>query len=290
MKPICLYHGSDLDGHCSGAIYARAHRDREHILHPIDYGDPVPWDLCEGAEVTLIDFSIQPWADFERLMKTAASVLWIDHHRSAINSYHESEVPPGVSVDTVLDESRAGCELAWQWFFPNILVPESVRLLGRYDVWDHADPDVLPFQYGLRLLDLDPATGADRGQWPMVFSGVENYVNGTIRDGRLLLKYQMQNNAAAVAKAWFPVTFAGHTWQACNRLGKGSQFFESVWDPSSYAGMMAFGWDGKKWVVGLYSDTGLDCGAIAKQHGGGGHPGAAGFQCVELPFTLGGAV
>jgi len=30
----------------------------------------------------------------------------------------------------------------------------------------------------------------------------------------------------------------------------------------------------------------IDCGAIAKTFGGGGHKKAAGFQCGELPFEL----
>ena len=41
----------------------------------------------------------------------------------------------------------------------------------------------------------------------------------------------------------------------------------------------------KLWNVSLYSTkTDVDCGAIAKSFGGGGHKGAAGFQCAELPF------
>ena len=41
----------------------------------------------------------------------------------------------------------------------------------------------------------------------------------------------------------------------------------------------------RKWNVSLYSTKAdIDCGAIAKSFGGGGHKGAAGFQCTELPF------
>jgi oligoribonuclease NrnB/cAMP/cGMP phosphodiesterase (DHH superfamily) len=41
----------------------------------------------------------------------------------------------------------------------------------------------------------------------------------------------------------------------------------------------------KLWNVSLYSTKPeVDCGAIAKTFGGGGHKGAAGFQCKELPF------
>lgn len=41
----------------------------------------------------------------------------------------------------------------------------------------------------------------------------------------------------------------------------------------------------RKWNVSLYSTkSDIDCGAIAKNFGGGGHKGAAGFQCDKLPF------
>jgi nanoRNase/pAp phosphatase (c-di-AMP/oligoRNAs hydrolase) len=36
-------------------------------------------------------------------------------------------------------------------------------------------------------------------------------------------------------------------------------------------------------VVSLYSEK-VDVSIIAKNHGGGGHAGAAGFICRDLPF------
>ena len=42
----------------------------------------------------------------------------------------------------------------------------------------------------------------------------------------------------------------------------------------------------KLWNVSLYSTKDhIDCGSIAKSFGGGGHKGAAGFQCKDLPFN-----
>jgi nanoRNase/pAp phosphatase (c-di-AMP/oligoRNAs hydrolase) len=38
----------------------------------------------------------------------------------------------------------------------------------------------------------------------------------------------------------------------------------------------------------MYTDKeGVHVGNIAKKYGGGGHPGAAGFICKELPFNIG---
>ena len=56
--------------------------------------------------------------------------------------------------------------------------------------------------------------------------------------------------------------------------------------------MMTFGYRKGKWTVSMYAERdicnirGFHLGEIAKEYGGGGHPGAAGFQCLELPFPL----
>ena len=284
---LCLYHRSDLDGRCSGAIYHRAHPGGE--LFGIDYGDDVPWDKIKGADLTVIDWSFQPWSEFVKAMQLAEHITWIDHHKSAIDEWEANEIPPlCCEVDTSLTLQRmdfAGCELAWMHFFPDETKPLGVTLLGRYDVWNHRDPRVLPYQYGMRILDTDPCSPA----WiPVLTTGSSDPWHGErIKIGESLLLYQKQQDAAAVEKAWFAVEMNGLRWQACNRLGKGSQFFDSVWDRDAFHGMLSFGWDGKQWVVGLYSDRdGVDCSAIAKAHGGGGHKGAAGFRCDELPFTF----
>ena len=293
MTQICLYHSSDLDGLCSGAIYAASHKDQPHTLYPIDYGDDFPWDKAVGADVTIIDWSLQPFPEWYRLLTTAGTVTWIDHHKSAIDPWRNHEASPDwCKFQQVTSTELAGCELAWKHFFPDQPIPTGVYLLGRYDVWDHEDDRVLPFQYGMRLHDLDPANGEERILWDDVLSWPNSQVDraflaGMLEKGHILLRYETQNNAAAVAKAWFTIDFAGGPWQACNRLGKGSQFFDSVWNREQYAGMLAFGYNGKRWPVGLYCDRpGFDCGAIAKLYGGGGHPGAAGFISDELPFVL----
>jgi len=52
-----------------------------------------------------------------------------------------------------------------------------------------------------------------------------------------------------------------------------------------YDGCACFHYDGvrKVWAFSLYNDNGLvDCSQIAKQFGGGGHKGAAGFVVDNL--------
>ena len=287
---VCFYHQSDLDGHCSGAIYAHAKQKagEEFVLHGIDYGDPIPWNLVDGNDLTVIDWSFQPWALFCEVIQRAASLLWIDHHKSAIEMWQQNELPSGTGNMTVfLDMKRAGCELAWDAFFPSRPMPTAVWLLGRYDVWDHANERVLPFQYRMRLEETDPAQPGAMNLWFPLLEDVKAILPKMIEEGAILLRYQRKQDAGDVSHTWFPIEWEGKRWQACNRTGKGSTFFESVWDRKCYHGMMTWGWTGKYWRIRLYSDRpDVDCSEIAKRYSGGGHKGAAGFQCAALPFLL----
>ena len=75
-----------------------------------------------------------------------------------------------------------------------------------------------------------------------------------------------------------------------NRGFTNSKLFDSVYDPAKHHLMITFvrlKLPSHKWTVSLYSTRDdVDCGEIAKAFGGGGHKGAAGFQCVDLPFEF----
>lgn len=278
---IGFYHRSDLDGHCSGAIY-RKYMNENNIdckLHGMEYGDDIPWDLIDNNHIAIMDWSFQPWDVFDEVIQRASTVVWIDHHKSAISSYFEADKTYD-NIESVLNIKYAACELTWKYFFEEP-IPYSVKLLGRYDMWDHVDNNVLPFQYRMRMEDTDPKNG-NEGFWYNVFNDllVDDYVD----EGQLLLRYQKHVDASNVKAKSFDIEWAGKKWLTCNG-GKGSTYFESIWDNTKYDGMMSFYFNGKHWTISLYSDReDMDCSEICKANGGGGHKGAAGFQCKELPF------
>lgn len=284
---ICLYHGIDLDGFCSGAIYEKYMKEteQEYRLIPANYGWDLPWDDFVGANVTMIDFSFKA-PEMERLVGIARSVTVIDHHKTAIAELEQFQEV----AHLVMKTEYAGCELAWRHYFPLLkhIISPTVALLGRYDVWDHANPDVLPFQYGMRLYDLDPSKGADRGMWgDLLRLEWLGLMDNILHEGKTVLKYQTREDEIGAKAGCFDVEWEGLRWVAANRGGRGSQFFNSVWDESKYDGMMSFSWNGKDWTFGLYSTKPeVDCGAIAAKHGGGGHAGAAGFRAPVLDFVL----
>lgn len=272
----CFYHEADLDGHCSGAIIQHVFPRCEMMGY--DYGKPFPWEKIEtGEEIIMVDVSL-PMDEMHQLA-SLAWLTWVDHHKTAIDAAHAA----GLVVPGSRAVGLAACELTWTHFQPLVPMPRAVRLLGRYDVWDHEDPDVLPFQFGARVLDTDPHAGSDRGIWPELFKNHEPDVARIIEHGKVILKYKHRGDTKKAENA-FDARLDGLRVIALNGHGN-SESFRSVYAPARHAAMVMFHQrrDGQ-WRVSVYSDQpDVDCGALCKARGGGGHKGAAGFITREAP-------
>jgi len=278
----CFFHSADLDGACSGAIIKNHTYPQECEMIGINHGDPFPWkDLVPGETVFMADFSLQP---FDRMVKLNEIVhlIWIDHHKSAIDEYDRS----GINISGMRKIGIGACRLVWDFLYPVAPIPTTVQLLAEYDVFNHENPMTLPFQYGMRA---EKDTFPDNQTfWRNLFNGFG--IQEIADKGDLIMQYIDADNAKYCSACAFETEFEGLKVVAINRLLVNSKVFDSVWDPEKYDAMIAFGIRKGKWTVHLYhdEDKDLDLGAIAKAHGGGGHKGAAGFQCPidELPFEI----
>lgn len=275
----CFYHSADLDGYCSGAIVKTKYPDCELI--GINYGDEFPWERIEKTEIVfMVDFSL-PMAEMDRLNRLSM-LVWIDHHKSAIE---EAEAAGFLALGgQLLEIGRAGCELTWRWCYPYTRIPHAVYLLGRYDVWQHHEvPGALEFQYGMR--GQEDTRPENLMFWEGLFESQGMQVATIIEEGRMLLAYEERQNAMYVKSCAFEVEFDGLRCIAVNRGLTNSLIFKSVYDPAKHDAMLSFVRRPGKWTVSLYSDKAeVDVSAICKARGGGGHKGAAGFQCAALPF------
>jgi hypothetical protein len=282
---ICFYHLADLDGHCSGALVKHFRPDVE--LVGIDYGDEFPWEMISDETVVyMVDFSLQPFERMLELDGRCAQLVWIDHHASAIEERDRARA----TISGRQESGLAACELCWEWFALYDEVPEFVRMLGRYDVWDH-QPGVLEFQMGFRL---EPETRPERRPelWENLIAGMT--LSPIYERGMTIADYQRAQDAkycsAYACPAVLPPAVEGGRELrviAVNRGMTSSQLFASVWDPTKYDAMCAFALKPNGiWTVSLYTDRDdVDCGAYCKARGGGGHRQAAGFQSVECPFS-----
>lgn len=308
-KTIVIYHRADFDGiFCREIARKFLPPDTEFIGW--DHGDaPVDLDLgSDRAKVYVLDLPLDSvfgfkWDEEVHSTRFASfDVLWIDHHKSAIDS-HPKDIA-GYRIDGV-----AACRLAWQWFDylvkgydghrnqydPNLPAkqefidrsveePVAVRLAGEYDIWDKRDPDADTFQFGLRSRNIKP------DDWKKLLCqdercGCEDFVKSLLSDGLLLQHYQRSQDESLVNRG-FTQEFCGLNFLCLNIARCNSLTFESAALPE-HDGLMGFYWDGKQWCVSLYHSPHHkehDLSAIAVKYGGGGHRGACGFRVSKLPF------
>jgi hypothetical protein len=295
MKTLVIYHSADLDGLCSREIAKRALGDTATYLG-WDYGQPVP-NLVPYDIVYLIDISLPRAA----MALYARQIIWIDHHKSAIEDMKDIQIG-GYRIDGV-----AACRLAWQWFFGDkkatktdyverkVVEPYAVQLLGEHDIWNHTNPDTLPFQYGMQS-DESP-------DWKKLFE-TTNPAGWTVSDmatgkkildeklvqGRVIAKYLKVTQAQLANEAGYDADFEGLKFRVLNTPQKGSmQFDASI--KEHHDGCLRYYWNGETWGCSLYGvahKKDVDLSVIAKKYGGGGHKSACGCTFKTLPKELGG--
>ena len=307
MKTCVIFHNQDLDGWMSAAIVKHWFNQQEvpnkkdEPINTIDfigynYGQPIP-DLSNFDKVIMCDISF-PKKEMSKLWyDLSKKLIWIDHHISAINDNND------LVYDGLRDTKFAACELTWKYFFPNEPMPEIVRLLGRYDCFGHKGTDeeqkVLEFQYGARqcISNYDEAYAhlIDEG---MDYKNPEvNTLNIILDKGKSIYQY-LCIEAKQVYKNGFEVLLndsfnVGAQIQsnlrkfiAINRERFNPINFGIDYHKDGYDGAACFHYANGMYNFSLYNDNGLvDCSQIAKQYGGGGHKGAAGFKLTTEQFN-----
>ena len=277
-----------------------------------NYGQPIP-DLSEYDKVIMIDVSF-PKEEMKKIYfdrrdnKTGKSnFIWIDHHISAIEDNTEINTKK-VEYKGLQDTNFAACELTWKYFFPNETMPEIVRLLGRYYCFGHKGTDeeqkVLEFQYGARQVIHDYETAYN---WLCATEGFsERVVNETLQEifdkGKAIYKY-LCTEAKQVYNNGFEINFFEHqstipdngsydsilrkficiNKERLNPINFGIDYHKDGYDGCACFDRTADG----RWSFSLYNDNGeVDCSAIAKQFGGGGHKGDAEFVINDLTLIF----
>lgn len=279
--PLCIYHGHCNDGFTAAWVVRRAIPRCE--LYAGVHQDPPP-DV-RGLDVILVDFSYKR-AVLEALARAAASLLIIDHHKTAIEElgdlrtveslaqhigHTEQDRSKGVapSWHAYFDLERSGAGLAWDFFFPSEPRPPLIDRIEDRDLWRFAYPDtravtaaVCSYPHELdtwdRLFSADLATLRADGE------AIERKHQRDITELLTVVTRRMRIGGYNVPVANLPYTL---TSDAGHRLAQGEPFAGCYWDTPH----------GR--VFSLRStDAGIDVSEIAKRYGGGGHRNASGFR------------
>lgn len=272
---LCLYH-NDPDGQCSAAIVRRKF-GKDVTLKAMDYGVTIPWEAIEEADVVIIvDFSL-PLDEMQRAAELAR-LIWIDHHKTALEALQSLDVPGLRALD------RAGCVLTWQAFFPEQPLPRAVQYVGERDIWTFEHEETKPFCEGLYQLSSHPANDS---LWNALLDDDDDLVGQIVQDGGLLLRARLLAIRRQVRGYGYEIDFEGHRTLAVNARGTGElgEFIRSQGYTIGYAYIQTRQNGALTTHVTLYSDQ-IDVSEIARRFGGGGHPGASGFSFISkgLPF------
>ena len=267
MRPyLIIYHGNCCDGFT--AAWA-AHRllDGPCELFAATYasdGEDVELPDVTGRRAYMLDFCVGE-AQLRRLIDAAESIRVFDHHASAERVCGEFDC-------CTFDMDRSGAGLTWDILSCGAERPWLIDYVEDRDLWRHALPDTKEVNAYIALV---PKT---LDEWNMLnFLGIGNVaIRGTIAvkaaDAYVEVMLPLARVMTFLGHADIPVVNAPppHTSDIVGRLAEGTEF--------------AVGWhqraDGH-YVYSLRSRGGFDVGALAQEHGGGGHPGAAGFTLGE---------
>lgn len=266
-RPLVIYHGNCPDGFCAAWVTARALGDVE--LFAGKYGDPAPLKLAAGRPVYIVDFSYDR-VSMNGLIFDASSFVCLDHHKTA---EAELEGAPGCTFDM----NRSGAGMAWDFFHPGQPRPWIVDYVEDRDLWRHALPnsDLISLRIRLEPHELEAYDALAQKPIDTVIgeaAGAKRYLDHYIRDVHRNL-YRIDRDDMVVVNC----TYSGVS--------------DVLNDALKLTGAsIALGWhldaDGQ-FACSLRSKPGVDCSAMAKSFGGGGHAQAAGFSLpANHPFAL----
>ncbi len=320
---LVVYHRTDMDGRLGAAIAYQA-LDGKGSTDPgttyylgLNREDVTVDDILTAfpnlQQVYLIDYSFDPDLVFVLTAREEIGVCLLDHHETAIKAIGSAicdwhcaakkrlcgVLPVLISTDVVcckyfevLPGRQSGVSLAWRFFFPNEAVPRAVDLIRIYDTWSQDDQDWID------ALHLNTALLATFDTFPNFDSDIlakllvdDRYCDDLIEQGVLAERINCIRNTQDSKSYGGTLEWEGITFLALNASGN-SRVAEPAAIDGVHEAVLLYRWAPRAghWKVSLYNCTTLTAKPrlcdIATKYGGGGHPGACGFQAKKLPFNL----
>lgn len=169
-----------------------------------------------------------------------------------------------------------------------IAVPVFLVLLDDYDCFKQLYPESNYFTYGIRNEPLETYIQFTDDYFfrKTVF---KKQIKKYITNGKAIVDYLMSDYKNGITNAFeYDFSEYGGPEKTICINGRGNSWvFSDLFE--KYDMCCLFHYDKNLWVYSIYANpkalkNGIDCSKIAKQLGGGGHPGASGFKTSELIF------
>lgn len=286
MHTTVLFHANCPDGYAAMFACWQQFKDEAQYL-PVFYGQPVP-TIPEDHTVYIVDFSY-PEAALKALLfqrigqhrRDKPIVIVLDHHASAqqdLTSLQRQELP-GLFIH--FDMEECGASLTWKYFhgFDSVEKPDFKPLPTFFqyvrdrDLWQWKLPDSKPISLAYWMIDKDPLSIE---QFAQDLDEAKGY-HRIVTQGAAMQLYADSLVREQAGRA-LRMTLAGHEVPVVNTTTLFSEVGDYLCTQHPDVPFVAYYFDRddkRQW--GLRSRGGFDCSVVAKQYGGGGHPGAAGF-------------
>ena len=282
-QPLVIYHGRRCPDGFAAALAAWLFYEGRAEFLGLDHGDIKSLDdlpALSGRAVYILDFSFSP--DIMRgIADRAAKLVLLDHHKSAAEKLSGFACRCGVIH---FDMDKSGARLAWEFFQPARPLPDLVRFVEDRDIWVWQFPESAGF---LAALDMEAFEFA---RWAEIAAFSPLQLTSFMARGQAMDE-KFSKLAADIAEGAQPVTFNGQRGLMVNAPGVFHSLIGNMLSEKS--GTFALMWVAAKdgvVKVGLRSQRGFDCIALAESMGGGGHAQACGFKMGKerLPELLSG--
>lgn len=311
MKTLLIYHSVDNDGWMSAAIVKKwfmemtddqgivtdilpleKEESDRNILYTYGYNrDEVPV-LNVFDQVIMCDISFEKDIMDDLYNRYNNNFVWIDHHISTMEKNNEF-------INGIRDENYAACELTWKFFYPDVDMPEIVRLLGRYDCFGSVGTSeeklTFEFEYGSKtfIKSYEDAykylhlTYNDKLQLNNIYDANELtkiYIHGTH-----VYKFLCENSKKIYGNG-FDMKLKSidsdemYNVKFVNYQNFNPKTFKIDFNSEGYDAAATFYFDGEQYNFSIYSND-VDCSKIAKYYGGGGHKEASGFKMNMEQFN-----
>lgn len=292
-KPdIVIYHDNCADGF--GAAWACWMRWCDQCRYiPASYGQPPP-DVS-GMHVLIVDFSYKRPA-LEAMAATAASVVILDHHKTAqadlepfavglcgtaefvaedvAGMFEDCRELGRLPVLASFDMGRSGAHMAWI-FCHEKPVPLLIRLIEDRDLWRFTMEETKPFSLWLRsepfsfdrfhLLSQHLAEGDDNCEIMTEARAMQRFFDAKVDEIASFATRRRIGEHDAIAVNCPPM-FASEVGHALLEKHADAPFAATYFD----------GPKARMWSLRSRDDR-VDVSAVASKFGGGGHRNAAGF-------------
>lgn len=312
---ILIVHHTDADGHCAAAIVRFELTNPTHIVsyYAYDYNGAINTEVVEDSNVYLVDISMNEHVEkfIAECKSKNCTIVHIDHHKTSVEYYKEHDDVGYVYFVQDENDDRNGpisgtlltfiytcmtpemkkdpmnvefdlTEMRDHLIFNNdtdkeYRVPFIVRLVDDHDVWRHKLSESKPFSYAYKRMPKDLIDPEEDDFWECIYNDNHRLLFTAIQSGERYLQDENERNEIMRGIGGFVTDIFGNNCYCINSLFAGSDQFGDEYE--SHDMVCRFAYDGKGWTYSLYSaNENVDCSQIAKEYGGGGHKGAAGFR------------